>query len=96
MKRADKFLLLVVAVLLIMPVVQAQKEKYTDIRDAIFSARQLNAGGGPRNVTWIEEGSKFSFTRTNQTSQEMWTRTMKSGKEEKVFTNEDLTFPGTE
>jgi len=96
MKRVKKLFLLVVAVLLIVPAVQAQKEKYTDLRDAIFSARQLNAGGGPRNVTWIDEGEKYSFIRNNQSVQEIWIRTIKSGKEEKVFTNEDLTFPGTE
>lgn len=96
MKRADRFLLLVVAVLLIMPAAQAQKEKYTDLRDAIFSARQLNTGGGPRNVTWIEDGEKYSFIRNNQSVQEIWVCTLKSGKEEKVFTNEGLTFPGAE
>ena len=59
-----------------------------------MSAGNFNTGGAPSNVTWIEDGEKYSFTRNDQFVQEIWIRNVKDGKEEKVFTNENMTFPG--
>lgn len=97
MKNIKRIILFALSVLLIIPAsVQAQKQKYTSLREALLSAGQLNTGGAPSNVTWIENGEKYSFTRTDQFIQEIWIRDVKSGKEEEVFSNEDITFPGTE
>ena len=38
----------------------AQKTQYSSIREAIFSAGQLNGQGAPANLTWIENGDKYS------------------------------------
>jgi len=97
MKNLKRILVVLFSVILVVPVsVQAQKEKYANLREALFAAGNLNAGGAPSNVTWIEDGEKYSFTRNDQYIQEIWIRTIKTGKEEKVFSNEDLTFPETE
>ena len=95
MKNIKRIIIVVLSVLLVIPV-QAQKEKYADLREALFGAGNLNAGGAPANITWIEDGEKYSFTRNDQFNQEIWIRTVSSGKEEKVFTNEEFTFPGTD
>ncbi len=87
---------LVLAVILMLQPLQAQKEKYKDLREAMFSTGRLVTGGGPANVSWIENGEKFSFTKNNSGVQEIWTRTVKNSKEEKIFTNEDLKFPDSE
>jgi len=96
MKSIKRATLLFVSVILLIQPGQAQKERFSDLRDAILSARQLNPGGGPANVAWIGNGEKYSFTRNDQLIQEIWTRTVKSGKEEKVFSNENQYFPGSE
>jgi dipeptidyl-peptidase-4 len=73
----------------------AQKTQYSSIREAIVSAGQLNGQGAPSNLTWIENGDKYSFTRTNEGAQEIWTHNMNSGEEELVFTSRDLNIPGS-
>ncbi|MCK5820501.1 MAG: S9 family peptidase [Bacteroidales bacterium] len=75
---------------------QAQKQKFDTFKDALFASGQLNGQGGPANMTWIEGGAKYSFTKNNQGAQEIWTHTMKNGREEMVFTTKDLVVPGTE
>jgi len=81
--------------ILILPV-QAQKKRYANLREALFSTGQLNVVGAPSGVVWIEGGEKYSFTKNNRFSQEIWIRDVKSGKEEQVFSNENLTFEGNE
>ncbi len=73
-----------------------QKAQYQSIREAIFSAGQLGGQGAPANLTWIENGDKYSFTKTNNQAQEIWTHDMKSDKEIMVFSGENMTIPGTD
>ncbi len=75
---------------------QGQKQKYETFRDALFAGGQLSGERGPANMTWIEGGAKYSFTKNNQGVQEIWTHTMKNGKEEVVFSANDLKIPGTD
>jgi dipeptidyl-peptidase-4 len=96
MKSIRKSLLLLLGVMMIMPTLVAQKEHYASLQDALFSASALNSGRGPSNVVWIEGGEKYSFTRTGGEAQEIWTKDIKSLKEEKVFSTEGLLFPGTD
>lgn len=95
MKEIRRIILIGLAILLVIPSGYAQKQKFQSLQDAIFSAGRLNSGGAPANVTWIEKGEKYSFTRNAGGSQEIWTKTMKTLKEERVFTTENLKFPGT-
>ncbi|MFO7851291.1 MAG: S9 family peptidase [Bacteroidota bacterium] len=97
MKNLKKIFIVIFSLFLFLPAsLEAQKEKYANLREALSSAGNLRAGGAPANVSWIKDGEKYSFTRRDQYIQEIWVRTVRTGKEEKVFTNEDLTFPGTE
>ncbi len=93
MKDYRKFLIVVFSILLFIPA-QAQKERYLSLREALMSAGNLNTGRAPSNISWIEDGEKYSFTRNDQFVQEIWIRNVKNGKEEKVFSNENMTFPG--
>lgn len=89
-------ILLALAVLLLYSGLQAQKQTYQTFRDALFAGQQLSGQSGPANLTWIDGGSRYSFTRTQDGAQEIWTHDMKKGLEELVFTTQGLTFPGTE
>jgi len=93
MKRRIVLLLLVSVVF---SFANAQKQTFDDFRQALFASGQIGGQGGPANMTWIENGAKYSFTKGNQAVQEIWTHTMKTGNEELVFSTADLKFPGTE
>lgn len=73
-----------------------QNATYKSIQEAIFSAGQLKGQGAPANLTWIENGDKYSFTKTNNGVQEIWTHDMKSGEEVLVFSGDNMTIPGTD
>ena len=73
----------------------SQKTEYSSLREALFSAGQLNGQGAPANLTWIENGEKYSFTKTNNGAQEIWTHDMTTGDETLVFSGEGLSFPET-
>ncbi len=97
MKNIKGIIIIVLSLLLVASAsVQAQKQKYSSLQEALSSAGQLSTGGAPSNITWIEGGDRFSFTRNSENAQEIWIRTVKTGEEEMVFTSEDLKFPGTE
>ena len=96
MKIFKKIVPLLASALLIAYSSSAQKQTYQSLEEALTSAGKLRSEGGPSNITWIEGGEKYSFTRTNGIFQELWTKSMKDLKEERVFTTENLRFPGTE
>ena len=96
MKIFKKILSVLAAAILITCSINAQKQYYQSLQDAISSAGKLRSSGAPSNITWIEEGEKFSFSRTISSFQEVWTKSMKDLKEERVFTTENLKFPGTD
>lgn len=92
-----KIPVLLFAVMLLIPVQsQAQKERYSSLREALSAAGNFSTGRAPSNVTWIEDGEKYSFTKNDRFVQEIWIKNVKNGKKEKVFSNEGLSFPGTD
>lgn len=95
MKSIRRFSLLVVGIMLILPSLVAQKEHFASLQDALFSAANLSSGRGPSNVVWIEGGEKYSFTRISAGNQEIWSKDVKSLKEEMLFSSAGLTFPET-
>jgi dipeptidyl-peptidase-4 len=95
MKQLRLVTVIGILLLLAIPSGFAQKKGYDSLRDAIFSAGRLNSPGAPSNITWIEGGDKYSFTKNDGESQQIWTKTVKSLKEEMVFSSEGLTFPDT-
>ncbi|GAB3961037.1 S9 family peptidase [Spirosoma harenae] len=72
---------------------QQTKQRYSDLRQALFAGGQLMGSQGPRSVNWIEEGAKFSFIDGQNTIK---TLSPKDQKEEVVFDGSQLKFPGTD
>ncbi|WKN30689.1 DPP IV N-terminal domain-containing protein [Porifericola rhodea] len=75
----------------------AQKQRYQNLREALFTAGRLSGESGPRSVNWINEGEQFSFIETSEDGNQLIkVYNPKSGKEEVVFDAGTLTFPGTD
>ncbi len=72
--------------------VDAQKQKYGSLQEAIFSARNLSGSRGPSNLVWIRGGSQYSFTKVSNGAQEIWIHDIASGEEELVFSAEGKKF----
>ena len=96
MKRILRNVFVLSAIFVFVTAANAQKQEYESLRDAIFGAGRLNSGGGPANVTWIDGGEAYSFTKNNRGIQEIWTKNIESGIEELIFSSDGLTFPGTD
>lgn len=101
MKKLNyKYLSLIVMGLLFVPVTifAQQKEPYQSVPQALMSSGQLSGKSGPRNVNWIDNGNRFSYTTFNpQTGQEeIRSYDPKTGKDELIFDAKNLTFPGTD
>ncbi|MFC2129201.1 DPP IV N-terminal domain-containing protein, partial [Bacteroidota bacterium] len=92
MRKFTLALLLAFAVLTL----YAQKQEYANLREAIFSARNLSGGRGPSNVVWIHGGSQYSFTKNNERIQEIWIHDIASGEETLAFSAEGLTMQDSE
>ncbi len=77
-------------------VVPAQKARYSNLQDALFNARKLSGQSGPRDITWIDGGDRYSFIQTTDGNQEIWIVDPGSGEKELAFSSHDLVFPGTD
>ncbi len=88
MRKISLLLLLVISTLTI----SGQKQQYANLQEAIFSARNLRGDRAPSNVVWIRGGTQYSFTKSNQGSQEIWIHDISSGEETLAFTAKDLTM----
>jgi dipeptidyl-peptidase 4 len=67
-------------------------QQYSDITDALMSSAKLRGKPGPQSVNWIREGEQYSFITNN----EIHSMDPKTGKEDLIFDNKNLQFPGTE
>ena len=76
--------------------VAAQKKQYSSLREAFFAGSSLRGDRGPSGVQWIEEGDRYSFSKREGRSQQIWIYDVKNQSEEMVFSESDQTFPGTE
>jgi len=86
----------VALLILISVTVVAQKEQYSSLREAIFASTSLRGDQGPSEVQWIEEGDRFSFSKKDGWSQQIWIYDVKHQTEELIFSEGDFTFPGTD
>lgn len=75
----------------------AQRE-YQNIEHALFSTSQLTGAQGPKNITWIEGGDRYSYMQYNQSesSNEIRVYDPATGKDELIFRDSNHTFPGSE
>ncbi|RZA04108.1 MAG: S9 family peptidase [Sphingobacteriaceae bacterium] len=67
------------------------KTPYTSLTDAMRASARLRGNSGPASVNWINGGQKYSYIVGNEV------RSMEPGtlKDELIFTNSGVTFPGT-
>ncbi|MDB5016150.1 MAG: ptpA 5 [Mucilaginibacter sp.] len=73
-------------------VVTAQtKQEYGSLTDALRSAGNLSGNPGPQSVNWTNGGNKYSYT-SNDEIHSMDPLTL---KDELIFNNKGLNFPGT-
>jgi len=93
-KLAAHHVLYVLLILIVSPCcLKAQtKQEYATLTDAIFAGSRLRGKSGPASVNWINDGQKYSYISGDEI------RSMEPAtlKDELVFTNKGLTFPGTQ
>ncbi len=74
-----------------------EKARFKNIEEAIRAGRTLNGKSGPRSLNWIDDGNRYSYLSTNETtkSEEIRAFDPKSGKDEPVFDAKGMMFPDT-
>ncbi|MFW6157582.1 MAG: DPP IV N-terminal domain-containing protein, partial [Balneolaceae bacterium] len=78
---------------------QAQeKERYEDLEDALSSASRLSGSSGPENVTWIDDGDRYSYMQYNSDTESMEIRAYnpETEEDELIFDNSGHTFPDSD
>lgn len=73
-----------------------QKQRYSSLPEALQSTATLAGRPGPRDVVWIDGGSRFSFISTDPTTGQPEIRSYdpQSGRDTLLFSGQGLTFPG--
>ncbi|MCK5136935.1 MAG: S9 family peptidase [Bacteroidales bacterium] len=74
----------------------AQKKQYSSLREAFFSSVSLRGDRGPSDIQWIEEGERYSFTKSEDGSQQIWTYNPDDQTEEIIFSENGHTYPESE
>lgn len=90
--RANLICSLALCCLLPFGVMAQTKPGYTSLEDALQSAGKLYGNPGPQSVNWTDGGNKYSFISND----EIRSVDPKTQKDELVFTNNGLKFPGTD
>ncbi|WP_428329066.1 DPP IV N-terminal domain-containing protein [Mucilaginibacter sp.] len=82
------------ALVLILPFnLSAQnKQLYSSLSDALQSGGKLYGNPGPQSVNWTNNGNKYSYINND----EIRSIEPKTLKDELIFTNKGLTFPGSD
>jgi len=91
-----KKMILALLVVLVTISISAQKKQYGSLSEALFAGSSLRGESGPSGVRWIEDGNRFSFTKREGRSQQIWTYDVKEQTEDLVFSESDFTFPGSD
>ena len=75
-----------------------EKREYSSLQEALFSSGQLSGEYGPRNITWIEGGDRYSYMIYNADEQSNEIRAYNPETDEDVliFRESDHTFPGSD
>ena len=78
--------------------VQAQqKERYSNIKDALYN-QSLSNSNGPRNVNWINDGNRYSYMQRNEETNSMEIRVYDPATKEDIliFNTKEHTFPNAD
>ncbi|TYP91965.1 dipeptidyl-peptidase-4 [Fodinibius salinus] len=75
-----------------------QKKQYSSVKEALSKSSQLSGSNGPRNVTWIDNGNRYSYMQYNKETESMEIRAYDPATEEDelIFNNTNHTFPSTD
>src|SRR5678815_166727 len=69
-----------------------QKSTFSSRQEALAAGRELSGGGGPRGVTWIDGGNRYSYTdRADSGGEVIRSFDPASGRDELLFSH--LTLP---
>ncbi len=83
---------LAICLLLPFTIMAQTKPGYASLEDALQSGGKLYGNPGPQSVNWTDGGNKYSFINND----EIRSMDAKTQKDELVFTNKGLKFPGSD
>ncbi len=83
---------------LFQPGIAQEKQRYSDVKEALSQSGQLSGSNGPRNVNWIDNGNRYSYMQHNEETENMEIRAYDpaSQEDELIFNNAEQTFPNTD
>ncbi|GAA4398118.1 S9 family peptidase [Nibrella viscosa] len=94
MQKSVSYLHFIILFLLVGPATQAQqKQRFTDLAQALSTGSQLAGSQGPRSINWIDDGNRFSFIDGPTLIKSY---SPKDQREEIVFDATKLSLPGTQ
>ncbi|MCL5268659.1 MAG: S9 family peptidase [Bacteroidetes bacterium] len=96
--KTKSALLITVAVLIAPGFAGAQeKQEYKNIQEALQATVTLMGKSGPRSLNWINNGNKYSYITTNDSTKREEIRDFDpgTGMDELVFDAQGVTFPDT-
>ena len=70
-----------------------QKARFATLRDAVLAGGKMNGGAGPRGLTWIDGGRRYSYTTRGAGGEEIRAFDPATGQDTLVFSATGLTFP---
>lgn len=75
-----------------------EKQEYSDIQNAVMSSRLLRGNTGPRDVDWIDNGERYSYTVRNDSTKHNEIREYDPATlDDKLLLDVDeLTFPSSD
>ena len=91
--KSQSFLFVVLSFLSIPLLAQQQ---FASLEEALFSGGRLAGDNGPHNISWIDNGDRFSFLESTESGQAIRSYNPKTGEESMIFSDQGVTYPGTE
>jgi len=81
-----------------LPLSAQHKIRYKNLKEGLLSQWYLRGRPGPANLNWIDGGTRYSYTAPNALNgrQDIRSFDPETGKDQLVFGNKDLDFPGTD
>ena len=72
-----------------------EKKRYSSVKEALSKSSQLSGSNGPSNVSWIDNGNRYSYMQYNSETESMEIRAYDpaAGEDELIFNNKNHTFP---
>lgn len=68
---------------------------YSSVKEAMVAERNFSGNSGPANLNWIDGGTQFSYTFQSGNDNEIRKFNPETSKDELIFSNKEITFPGT-